>query len=106
LERPRLGPRRQGPRRPARIQSLLPRRALRGRLRAGAAGPGTELAGAAADQRGHLHDPAAVPDPGETGESPGPAQLALPAGPLPCLLRRLRATTPDLRDGAGRASAR
>ena len=83
------------------VQPLLHRRPLRRQLRAGAAGARAQLARPARQQRGRGYDAAAVPGHGARRRSARPAQLALPAGALPRLLRRLRPSAPALRARAG-----
>ncbi len=98
-------------RHPAPLQPLLHRTALRRHLRPGAPGPRAELDGSAADEPGGRDDPGAVPGHGEGRQPPGPPQLALPAGALPRLLRRLQPPSAAVRDGPreagdGRAARR
>jgi hypothetical protein len=54
-----------------------------------------ELARAAADERGSVRDPAAVPADGARGFAVSPAELAVSAGALPGLLRRLHPASPS-----------
>ena len=72
------------------IQPLLYRFRSRGRLCPRAVGPGAKLGRAGVEQPGHRRHPAAVPGNGTGCQSAGSFELAIPAGALPGLLRRLR----------------
>ena len=103
LERRRLGPRRRCRRGAARVQPLLHRRALRRPVCAGLVGAGAELAGPAAHQWPRVHHAGTVPRDGAVGLATGTAELAVPAGALPRLLRRVHPQPADPRDRPGRA---
>ena len=60
-------------------------------LRAGPAGARAQLARPAAEQHGRRHDAAAVPGDGARRRAARSAELAIPAGAVPRVLRRLRA---------------
>ena len=63
-----------------------------------------QLAGPARRKRLRLHHARAVPGHGAHGRAARPAQLAVPAGALPRVLRRVRAQPSAPRDGASRSA--
>ena len=106
----RLGPGSRPARRPAQLQPLLdrPGRSRRGRLCARAfCALEQNWRGPLVIQRLGRDDAPAVPAPGTPRRARTSCRLAVPAGALPRVLRRLRPQPPDLRDrprGAGTGS--